>query len=77
MTRQGVNKKDFNLVCDFPARESFRTSLLDRLKDIAAETESSNPLDQPGPKEIHLEDSDLDMLAAAEGTAKLPTNPFQ
>ena len=75
MTMQSRNEEHLDLVCDFPARETFRTSLLNHLMAVVADGNTSDQPAQPGPKIILLDDGDLNMLAVAEGDAK-PPEPF-
>ena len=73
---QGESNTEFSeidLKCDFPARDSFRESLLSRVLamngmkrrvDVSEDPEEG----QDSPMRANdLEDSDLDMLAAAQG----------
>lgn len=66
------NHSELDLKCDFPARESFRKSLLEYLRSIGEQEPRerflSMPQHQDDDHEIQeLSDSDLDMLAAAQG----------
>ncbi|MBO4365186.1 MAG: hypothetical protein J5804_02700 [Eggerthellaceae bacterium] len=72
MTILDRNDKHLDLACDFPARETFRKSLLNRLKTNIAD---GSPIDKPAqtePRNVRLDDDDLDMLAAAQGDLKPP-----
>ena len=71
----GFNDKSFEaeLKCDFPARESFKKALLSRLRSLDGETLREASFDeseimQEGVPEIReLSDSDLELVAAAQG----------
>jgi len=66
------NTSRLDLKCDFPARESFRKELLARLRTISPQGDSTED-----PSEFHareLSDSDLEMLAAAQGQTHQPDN---
>ena len=73
MRKLDNNLSDLDLKCDFPARESFREALLERL--LAMDEQGAHePIPIEGaelPKDDlearELSDSELDMLAAAQG----------
>lgn len=66
------NRADFDLKCDFPARESFREGLLARLINMD-ERETNTAPSAAGPAfdddltARELTDEELEMLAAAQG----------
>ena len=70
MTKLGENISGLNLKCDFPARESFREALLERLlaiKDQQAERGNGAQLADDDLEMRTLSDDELEMLAAAKG----------
>ena len=70
MTKLGENKSGLNLKCDFPARDSFREALLERLlaiKDQQAERGNDAQLADDDLEVRALSDDELEMLAAAKG----------
>lgn len=73
MRKLGDNLSDLDLKCDFPARESFREALLERLIAIDEQgTKGPMSVQGAGSSEDDLEarelsDTELDMLAAAQG----------
>ena len=70
MTKLGENISGLNLKCDFPARESFREALLERLlaiKDQQAERGNDAQLADDDLEVRALSDDELEMLAAAKG----------
>ena len=73
MVKLGNNHSNLDLKCDFPARESFRESLLTRLFSLdergTREKEPDGGMNYLGddPEIRELSDSDLEMLAAARG----------
>ena len=69
MDRIESSFEEFDLSCDFPARESFREALLERL--LALNEQQASP--QAGAARIvMLSDSELEMLAAAQGDDAVP-----
>ena len=76
MTRLARHERDLNLVCDFPFRESFRDSLLEQLRNIAAETDASGENDCCAPETMCLDEDDLGMIAGGENDARPPTDPL-
>lgn len=72
-----------NLKCDFPARESFRESLLSDLLSLDAERKQKALSAERGgkgeraPRRIRLDDAELEMLAAAEGGTRIVEDPFE
>lgn len=76
------NSFENSLKCDFPARESFRESLLEDLLAMN-ETEQRTSLDERTEKTkdtgraILLDDAELEMLAAAEGEQRVYRNPLE
>ena len=70
MTKLGENISGLNLKCDFPARDSFREALLERLlaiKDQQAERGNDAQLADDDLEVRALSDDELEMLAAAKG----------
>jgi len=75
------NSFEKSLKCDFPARESFREALL---ADLLAMNEQelqvslADRTEKPhrAAKVIKLEETELQMLAAAEGEARIAKYPF-
>ena len=68
-------EQGFDLKCDFPARESFRESLLVRLQAMNAEgisTDNDAFVEDDSSYARALTDDDLEMLAAAEGEPSSP-----
>lgn len=57
-----------DLKCDFPVRESFKSSLLSRLLELNGKA----PEDDDDFKIIHLPDEALSMLSAAGSDPNLP-----
>ena len=73
---QGESINEFSevdLKCDFPARDSFRESLLSRVRamnEMKRKLDASEDLEEGQDSLMRaddLEDSDLDLLAAAQG----------
>lgn len=70
------------LKCDFPVRESFREALLSRLlamdedglKRVAEAEEGAG--DKKAPRSIKLSESQLDLVAAAQGEEHKRENPL-
>jgi len=70
MTKLGENISGLNLKCDFPARDSFREALLERLlviKGQQAERGNDAQLADDDLEVRALSDDELEMLAAAKG----------
>ncbi len=62
MNKHAGTFSESDLRCDFPARESFRESLLERLLSM----DESELAREREPQIIELSDSDLDLVAAAQ-----------
>lgn len=73
MSKQSNIFSEQDLRCDFPARESFREALLSRLQSIneldlqhmSSDTSSEESEDDLWG--VELDDSDLELIAAAQG----------
>lgn len=74
----GNSHPDLDLKCDFPARETFREALLSRLLALnerkAHEVPSIRNAESPefDSDARELSDSELEMLAAAQGQQPIP-----
>ena len=76
MGELGSKYTDLSLKCDFPARESFREALLERLKGLdGCQSDHAAGLGgtfDEGLEPVELSDDELEMLAAA---GSLPLDP--
>ena len=76
MKELGKDKSGLNLKCDFPARETYRETLLERLLATGSQRATNSTGDQIDEldSEIRtLSDSELEMLAAAQGHPPAPS----
>lgn len=76
MKELGKDKSGLNLKCDFPARETYRETLLERLLATGSQRATNSTGDQIDEldSEIRtLSDSELEMLAAAQGHPPVPS----
>lgn len=82
MDAMSDNSFESSMKCDFPARESFRESLLadllsmDESELAAASSDELLESHKSASRKIKLEDADLEMLAAAEGEDRAFKHPF-
>lgn len=76
MKTSGDRFARLDLKCDFPARESFRESLLECLQAINEQGVQTTAIEEDDFAMRELSDSELDMLAAAQGPTLIPDNTY-
>lgn len=75
MRKLGKDKSGLDLKSDFPARESFRKALFERMLAASsqqAERKADARFDDFDPEIRELSDDELEMLAAAQGSIPIP-----
>jgi len=76
MKELGKDKSGLDLKCDFPARETYRETLLERLLATESQRAARSASDQLDERDLEirtLSDSELEMLAAAQGHPPVPS----